>query len=193
MVRSSLVVIACAALFLPQPGLPQTSTDAVAPDEPSATVQVIPRERNPQLFPCSKCHQFLPANPEPRPLAAHSITLNHGGGQFWCLECHDAEQHDRLAAHGSDTYSFDEAAEVCGVCHSKRYQDWRGGAHGKAAGSWQGVREIYSCVECHNPHDPAIKPRPPSPPPQVRRGLEPTASRQAGDTPSWLTQEPGEQ
>lgn len=151
----------------------------------SSAIHVVPRAQNIKLYPCTTCHDRIPTNSKRRTVSAHPQTFDHGAGRIWCLDCHQAEHRDQLTAHGSGPYTFDEASEVCAICHPGRYRDWQGGAHGKRVGNWQGERLVYSCVHCHNPHDPSIKPRAPSPPPSVRRGLEPAQSRPDDWQPSW--------
>jgi len=125
-------------------------------------------------FPCSTCHGAMQPNPERRKLMApHPAALEHGDGRFWCLDCHAADDRDKLATLADERVSFDRADRVCAQCHSDVHRDWVFGVHGKRARNWQGPREYYSCAHCHDPHDPALRPRPPADPPRVRAGLEP--------------------
>jgi hypothetical protein len=126
------------------------------------------------FYPCSTCHSAMPVNPERRELMApHQRALDHGDGRIWCLNCHAPESRDQLATLAGDRLSFDQADQVCAQCHATVHQDWTFGVHGKRVGRWEGPREIYSCAHCHDPHDPAVRPRAPEPPPPVRAGLEP--------------------
>lgn len=136
---------------------------------------VVPREGALGAFyPCGNCHAQMPVNSEPRRLyAPHQAALKHGGGRIWCLDCHNAEDRNQLTTLAGDPVSFNEAYLVCGQCHYQPQKDWYFGAHGKRVGNWRGERTFYSCTHCHNPHDPALEPRAPEPPPPVRAGLEP--------------------
>lgn len=142
------------------------------PDAPPFSV--VPRQGELTWYPCANCHVALPANPEPRQLMApHQAGLEHGGGRFWCLDCHATEDRNQLAVLTGDAVGFDDAWQVCGQCHYQPQRDWAHGAHGKRVTDWQGERRIYNCTHCHDPHDPSIKPRAPEPPPPVREGLAP--------------------
>jgi hypothetical protein len=143
------------------------------PDAPAFSV--VPRVDQLTFFPCTSCHQALTPNPEPRKLAGapHPASLDHGGGRFWCLECHQLKDRDHLHTLDGHPVDFNDAYLVCGQCHANRQKDWYFGAHGKRAANWQGERVIYNCTTCHDPHSPRLKPRAPAKPPPVRAGLTP--------------------
>lgn len=137
-------------------------------------ISIVARSGELTFFPCSTCHGAMPPNPERRELMApHPAALDHGDGRFWCLDCHAPEDRDQLATMAGQRVGFDQADRVCSQCHAAVHEDWAFGVHGKRVGRWQGPREIYSCAHCHDPHDPALRPRAPEPPPPVRAGLEP--------------------
>ncbi len=128
------------------------------------------------FYPCNDCHAFMDTNERVRDLdveEGHPERLAHGGGLIWCFSCHDESDYDRLRNLRAEPIDIDRGYQVCSGCHSQKYRDWSGGAHGKRVADWRGERQLYSCVECHNPHRPAIQPRAPKPPPPVRAGLEP--------------------
>ena len=159
---------------------PQDSPPSTVPAEaftgyPGAPdVSVVGRTGEMSFFPCSSCHSAMPVNAERRELMApHPRALDHGDGRIWCLTCHSPESRDQLVTLAGEPVGFDEADRVCAQCHADVHQDWAFGVHGKRVGRWEGPREIYSCAHCHDPHDPAIRPRAPEPPPPVRAGLEP--------------------
>jgi uncharacterized CHY-type Zn-finger protein len=136
--------------------------------------EVVPRKGDMRFFPCLQCHQFMPVNPQPRELLSpHPRVIKHGKGRFWCLNCHDAEDRNHLRTIRGDKVDFDQAYLICGQCHWNRQKDWYFGGHGKRAANWRGERVIYSCPHCHDPHDPTIKGRKPSPRPPVRARLSP--------------------
>lgn len=156
------------------PGFPAPTEPAEVEDYLEAGT-VISREDQLMFYPCEMCHASLPLNPEPRKLVAapHPAALNHGSGQFWCLDCHNADDRNQLNTLAGTKVGFNESYQVCRQCHYQPHKDWSFGAHGKRAENWQGDRQIYSCTHCHDPHDPSIKPRQPEPPPPVRKGLTP--------------------
>ncbi len=136
-------------------------------------------------YPCSDCHEPDSANPERRELVENheDLKLDHGNGKFWCLACHDLKNRDQLHLIEGELVSFDESYRVCGQCHANRERDVLMGGHGKRIGSWRGERMLTACVECHNPHSPAFKPRAPKAPPKLRKGLARPAHPPLSETP----------
>ncbi len=135
-------------------------------------------------YPCTDCHdpEDQPADPTHRILEEEheDHELNHGDGQFWCLTCHHEEDRDNLVSLEGETISFEEPYLLCGQCHSEVAQDFYFGAHGKRVGHyWQGERLYTPCTECHDPHNPSIKPKAPWRAPRVRRGLTRQADEQS--------------
>jgi hypothetical protein len=152
---------------------------------PGAPFAVVARKQALVLYPCTQCHAVLPKNPTPRKLVAapHVADLPHGGGRMWCLDCHDFEDRSRLVGIRGDAIDFDQSHLQCGQCHGNRHRDWWYGGHGKRASGWNEARVVWNCTHCHDPHDPTLAPRAPSPPPPVRAGLarpQPAASASAG-------------
>jgi hypothetical protein len=121
------------------------------------------------IFPCTECHveQDLPTNRTRRTLVdAHDdIVLEHDEEHRWCLDCHDAENRDRLHLASGEAVSFEESYRVCGQCHGEKYRDWRAGVHGRRIGQWNGAKEYLLCVHCHSPHQPRFKALAPKPAP----------------------------
>ncbi len=171
--------LAAAAIFAQESDAPGQLDDPREVLERYRPLQV--RERRPVLedngyYPCSDCHDGVEVemNPTIRELMVHDeIELVHGGGRFWCLTCHGEEDRDQLASLKQQPISFDEPFLLCGQCHFQRQRDFFRGVHGKRLETWQGERRVAVCTECHNAHDPRIKPRKPFRPPQVRSGLSP--------------------
>ncbi len=59
----------------------------------------------------------------------------------------------------------EKAFEYCGQCHGTIFRDWRAGIHGKRTGFWNGEKEYWVCLKCHNSHNPKFqKLKPDSPP-----------------------------
>lgn len=145
------------------------------------------------FYPCADCHDYMDPNRKVRELEVtegHPDVLKHGDGKMWCFSCHDPSNYGQLRDMLGKPIGFDQGYQACGGCHSDKFQDWTHGAHGKRAANWTGDRRIYSCVECHNPHSPAIPPRAPQPPPPIRAGLKPmprdvTEAARNANRPVW--------
>jgi len=148
---------------------------------------VVPQKPGLALFPCSQCHNIIPANPQPRVLvnAPHNAILDHGKGRLWCLNCHLQENRDYLHTIRGEKVDFNDAYLVCGQCHSARQKDWYFGGHGKRAVNWRGDRVLYNCTHCHDPHSPSIKPRKPNKLPPVRAGLSPMPHQEDSTMKVW--------
>lgn len=165
---------------------PEPSTDPHAMGQLGrADFTVAPRSKQLRNYPCTMCHQFVPPNPEPRALTVEHPMLEHGNGDIWCSACHDMETPDRLGSGIVEDVAFDDAYVICGRCHAPQLQDWQFGGHSKRVGNWQGERELYGCVHCHDPHAPEIAPREPQPPPPVRAGLEQPRNTGHSATAIW--------
>ena len=82
-----------------------------------------------------------------------------------CLDCHDAQNRDRLHLASGEPVAFTASYLLCGQCHGDKLRDWRIGIHGKRTGSWNGPKKYLLCVHCHNPHSPHFAPLKPMPPP----------------------------
>lgn len=140
-------------------------------------------------FPCSDCHDndLQLSNPRIRVLEDmhDEITLDHGGGRFWCLTCHHDAERDSLASLKGHPISFDDGFLLCGQCHFQRQRDFFEGAHGKRLESWRGPRKVVACTECHDPHRPVILAAPPYPPPELRSNLVPVHSEHPASPPPW--------
>ncbi len=120
------------------------------------------------IFPCNDCHAFQKPNPVRRTLTWHEdITeiFNHDSKNRWCLDCHDLNNRDSLRLASGKLLDFKESYKLCGQCHGDKLRDWKVGVHGKRTGYWNGPKQYYLCVSCHNPHSPKFKPIKPEPPP----------------------------
>ncbi|MDA8092172.1 MAG: hypothetical protein M0Z61_18350 [Nitrospiraceae bacterium] len=118
------------------------------------------------LFPCSQCHQGMPANWKRRKLTMmhQDIVLNHMPGG-WCFDCHNPDNRDKLKLFTGESVSFDQSYLVCGQCHGFIFKEWKAGLHGKRTGMWNGEKKYYQCINCHWPHDPKFKSIKPFPAP----------------------------
>lgn len=147
-----------------EPG-PSASRDI---DDLSAK-HVPPPPINPDMWPCSQCHdnKDLKSNPTRRELTmAHdNVVLRHDEKHRWCLDCHDAEKRDVLRLASGMEVPFERSYELCGQCHGDKYRDWRAGVHGRRTGQWNGEKQYLLCVSCHDSHAPQFKPLKPEPAP----------------------------
>lgn len=181
---SAVAIVAGAVAFAFKVTSPTSQVEA---EREAASPAVVARKplpftvqaRLPQLeehgtFPCKECHdESLPTDPKERAMPEDhgDIDLKHGGGRFWCLTCHDADNRDVLRGLKGQPIAFDEQFLLCGQCHFRRQRDFLFGAHGKRIGSWQGERVLAPCTSCHDAHDPSIKPRKPYRADRLREGL----------------------
>ena len=133
---------------------------------PEKKFLVPPPPFSPGIFPCSQCHQGMPANRTPRKLEMmhQDITLKHMPGG-WCFDCHNPDNRDKLRLTNGRLVPFDESYNLCGQCHGTILREWKAGLHGKRTGMWNGEKQYLLCVHCHWPHEPAFKPLTPMPPP----------------------------
>lgn len=109
-------------------------------------------------FACTECHSKplseLQSSEEIK--KAHwDITLNHADQNTMnCTTCHNEKKMDDLTSLTGNTIDLNKSFQLCAQCHTKQYDDWQGGAHGKRIGGWAPPRASMTCVNCHNPHDP---------------------------------------
>jgi hypothetical protein len=130
-------------------------------------------------------------NPERRELTFHTeIRIrNHAEHQRWCLDCHDADDRDRLRLINGDTVDFKNSYFLCGQCHGGIFKDWKIGVHGKRTGYWDGPKKYMPCTYCHNPHSPRFRPiKPIAPPMRPDETLVPHAKDEGElqDTEYWM-------
>lgn len=132
-----------------------------------ALIAVNPPPFSEGIFPCSECHKpDDKVNHTPRGVDAHeNVVFEHDAKNRWCLDCHDAQQRDRLRLASGVLLDFRASFKLCGQCHGDKLRDWKAGEHGKRTGSWDGKKQYLLCVSCHNPHSPRFKPMKPLPPP----------------------------
>jgi len=128
------------------------------------------------IFPCSRCHKNIEPNHKRRELVwAHdNIKLEHDEKNRWCLDCHDANNRDKLHLADGRLLDFTESYKLCGQCHGPTLRNWLAGEHGKRTGSWEGQKQYLLCVNCHNPHSPRFKPLEPLPRPMKPSELRDT-------------------
>lgn len=117
-------------------------------------------------FSCVECHTkpLEALKTEKQGKSAHwDIQLIHSRPDVLnCATCHNMERPNFLSSQTKKLIDYNQSYQLCAQCHSTQYNDWQGGAHGKRVEQWASPRLSLSCVECHNPHQPAIKKRWPS-------------------------------
>ena len=124
------------------------------------------------IFPCNDCHSEIKPNSHRRKLTEFhediDAIFNHDSENRWCLDCHDTNQRDSLKLASGKLLDFKESYKLCGQCHGEKLKDWKVGVHGKRTGEWNGKKEYYLCVHCHNPHSPKFEELTPEPPPVMQ-------------------------
>jgi len=145
---------------------PATIADTVKSAEEFA---VEPPPFSDGIYPCTDCHANFPPNPVRRNLTEWhediSAMFNHDSENRWCLDCHDLKDRNYLKLASGKLLDFKESYKLCGQCHGEKYRDWKVGVHGKRTGYWNGKKEYFLCVNCHNPHSPRFQELTPEPPP----------------------------
>ncbi|MCX6996774.1 MAG: hypothetical protein NTV49_06735 [Kiritimatiellaeota bacterium] len=144
---------------------PTPATNSV---DQATLIAVTPPPFSKGIFPCSECHKpDDKVNRTPRIVAEHdTVVFEHDKKNRWCLDCHDAQDRDKLRLASGVLLDFRESFKLCGQCHGTQLRDWTAGEHGKRTGSWSGQKQYLLCVNCHNPHSPRFRPVKPLPPPQ---------------------------
>lgn len=150
--------------------IPQAALEAEAVTAPAFDpdhLEVPPPPFSEGVFPCMDCHEDQETNRTRRTLTEEhtNIVLTHDEEHRWCLDCHDADNRDKLHLASGELVGFDESYRLCGQCHGDKYRDWRAGVHGRRTGYWNGAKKYLLCAHCHDPHSPRFKPIPPKPAP----------------------------
>lgn len=160
--RFTIQLLALLLVFFP--GSLLGEEDPIPSKQESGEIQASPPPFSEGIFPCSECHADMEPNPERRELEFHEeIVLSHDENNRWCLDCHDANNRDKLHLAGGALVDFKSSYELCRQCHGPKFRDWRAGVHGRRTGSWNGKKTYLLCAHCHNPHAPKfnkIKPEP---------------------------------
>lgn len=144
-----------------QSSLQHPSTTATAPGRANAVN-------------CETCHSLRTQNTLPESMQEldefhQGIVLNHGA--LRCAACHASGQPPRLHLADGQMLERADALLLCRQCHGPQYRDYEHGAHGGMSGYWdlsKGPRTRNHCVDCHDPHWPAIQQVLPAPGPRDR-------------------------
>jgi hypothetical protein len=140
----------------------------------AAQFPVAPPPFSDGVFPCSECHGKTDVvNRTPHAVEFHEdIVLRHDEQNRWCLDCHDAQNRDRLHLADGRLVDFTESYRLCGQCHGPTLRNWKAGEHGKRTGSWSGEKQYLLCASCHSPHSPGFKPIKPKPAPVLQEAIK---------------------
>ncbi|NER13656.1 cytochrome C [Leptobacterium flavescens] len=116
-------------------------------------------------YSCLECHStsLKELKSEGTKKAHWDIQLAHANENTMnCATCHNGNDMNQLQSLTGNQIDFNNSYLLCSQCHSKQFEDWKGGAHGKRINSWTPPRASMSCVNCHNPHQPHFESRWPS-------------------------------
>jgi hypothetical protein len=153
---------------------PAAAAPAKGPRKSAAQLYpVAPPPFSDGVFPCSECHGKTDVvNRTPHKVEFHEdIVLHHDEQNRWCLDCHDAQNRDKLHLADGRLIDFTESYRLCGQCHGPTLRNWKAGEHGKRTGSWSGDKQYLLCASCHSPHSPHFKPIKPKPAPRRQEAI----------------------
>lgn len=116
-------------------------------------------ERKGQIksYKCTECHTKPLSQLQSKGIKkAHwDMALKHADlNTMNCVTCHNGKNMDELKSLTGNKIDFNRSYKLCSQCHTKQFDDWKGGAHGKKIGGWAPPRASVTCVNCHNPHKP---------------------------------------
>ncbi len=126
---------------------------------------------------CSTCHSMKVQEKRKHDAAAlqdfhKGLTVKHG--KLGCTSCHGKERPDQFHLATGDTLTGNDVMPLCSQCHGPQKRDYDRGSHGGMNGHWDRskARTRNHCVDCHDPHVPAIGQMKPVLPPAERRPLD---------------------
>lgn len=155
------------AVQIQQPSPPLTaklhSVSISVPTGPPVAYVPDPTGANEQIpVSCTTCHTTR--EPNYKNVVAtdldefhQNMTMAHG--TLSCLSCHNPKDYDTLKKADGSPITYPNVMQLCGQCHQSRYNDYIHGAHGGMNGYWdlsKGPRTRKACIDCHDPHAPAI-------------------------------------
>jgi hypothetical protein len=126
------------------------------------TFLVPDRKSEIKSYACSECHTKPLSELKGKDIKkSHwNIKLKHANEDMMnCVTCHNGDDMDNLKSLTGKKIDFNNSYKLCSQCHTKQFEDWKGGAHGKRIGSWAPPRASLTCVNCHNPHKPGFDSR----------------------------------
>lgn len=147
-------------------------------------VQLIQMKADLSDFDCYACHdkakpptlRFDTNNTIIVPPEHPEVVMAHGGHgrNNNCYNCHDEHNLLMFSTRDGRELKLEDSPQLCGSCHGPTYRDWEVGAHGRISGYWDvslGAPRRQICVDCHNPHSPAIPSIKPLPRPHPLRRM----------------------
>ncbi len=113
-------------------------------------------------YACTECHSkpLEDMHSEGMKKAHWDIKIVHANENTMnCVTCHNPSNMNELKSLTGRDIDFNKSYQLCSQCHTKQFEDWKGGAHGKRLGGWAPPRAAMTCVNCHNPHKPHFESR----------------------------------
>ncbi|MBR9855582.1 MAG: cytochrome C [Algicola sp.] len=137
-------------------------TDLIQITEGEHTFLIPEQKGHIKSYACIECHskplnEMKGANGQ----KAHwDIKINHAAIETMdCATCHNPDNMNNLKSLTGTDIDYNLSYKLCAQCHSKQFEDWKGGAHGKKVAGWAPPRASMTCVNCHNPHNPGFETR----------------------------------
>ncbi|MDG2195115.1 MAG: cytochrome c3 family protein [Polaribacter sp.] len=133
--------------------------DLIKISEDGQSFLIPERKGNIKSYACTECHTKPLKQMQSKDLKkAHwNISIKHAGANTMnCITCHSSNNMDDLHSLTGSKIDFNKSYKLCSQCHTEQFKDWKGGAHGKQIGGWAPPRASLTCVNCHNPHNPAF-------------------------------------
>lgn len=135
---------------------------------------------------CSDCHAlFESAEVTPEVLKQHTDIVMDHGINTGCFNCHARGERNQLELYDGQTVAMELSEVLCAKCHGPTFRDWAAGMHGRSMGSWNRDDPEFqrlNCIECHDPHAPAVGGMAPLPGPNAWRAPAPEHHEV---TPTW--------
>ncbi|MBI5814838.1 MAG: cytochrome c3 family protein [Nitrospinae bacterium] len=140
---------------------------------------------------CIKCHY---GKSEHEKLILNWDKSKHAKRGISCTKCHggkpeaavlaDAKKEGTGFKHIKDSMTTltgervrQVAFEYCGQCHGEKFREWEAGVHGKRLGQWNGEKQMWVCIKCHNPHNPKFRKIAPKPAPVAPSEMRTTKAK----------------
>ncbi|THV57018.1 cytochrome C [Flagellimonas alvinocaridis] len=137
-------------------------TELIQITEGEHTFLIPERKGQIKSYACIECHskplnEMKGANGQ----KAHwDLKINHAAIETMdCATCHNPDNMNNLKSLTGKDIDINLSYKLCAQCHSKQFEDWKGGAHGKKVAGWAPPRASMTCVNCHNPHNPGFETR----------------------------------
>lgn len=141
------------------------------------SISIVPREGKFKNYPCKECHKKAWTNKREftkenfNKMKKHKeISYKHMPEVTNCFLCHSYNDADQLNLLDGKKIHYNDVTILCGQCHGLRKKEWEEGFHGFQRGKWNGPKERFSCIECHEPHHPKFPLMKAFPPPKRPKG-----------------------